>query len=701
MRIANLLTAGKIGTALAVGFAAWLAQAAAPAPAPPAANPTRPVESFHYRDTPGGKIMDAIFTGVDSTSLPGGAVQVRQFRMTGIRNGQATNVAVIAEAPECQIDYNRKEVGDPGPIQIYTPATNLFAQGVGFHCAESNQVLLLSNQVRTRVLKSMLRSTPLFQPASNAAPDAGQVVEIHSGRGQFDFRSNLADYSDQVRVIDPQYQLDSPLLSIQFASNQTVETMFARRGVTLTFPGKGTATGATAHYFATNDNPLLELAGDADSDARWQNGEQEARAARFTYEPNRHILTAGNPVRVRWPSQIAGGMVPRAFFQLFADDASLQMTSDGATVERMTAGGNVILANQADQSSATAGKAVYDRPRDLLILTEDPVWWNDRMEVRGDTLTLASSNKVYHAQGNARLKLRVSGAAGALPGSTNQWLYVSADDILSQPVNSQTNLVTFRGDVLARLLDGEQLQDTLTAEVLLVTQLAAAQGAGDQVVLVVAREDVKVQTARDAAGVTKTVSGGMITARRSPATGLWQSVVAEEDAALESFGSGSAAVSNHLTAAVITARFSPVTNQIESAVAEGAVVLDQTAPGRDGPGSAAVSNHLTAAILTAHFSSVTNQIESAVAEGAVTFTQSGPGKSLRATGGRAVYTVAPEEQVELTGHPWAQTDRLTILDADRLNYAVQSGAVDASGRYHIIISKNTPARAPASAPPPP
>ena len=93
--------------------------------------------------------------------------------------------------------------------------------------------------------------------------------------------------------MDPQYQLDAPLLSIQFASNQTVETMFARPGVTLTLPGKGAATGATAHYFATNENALLELAGDADAPAHWQNGEQEARAAKFTYDPNRHLLTGG------------------------------------------------------------------------------------------------------------------------------------------------------------------------------------------------------------------------------------------------------------------------------------------------------------------------------------------------------------------------------------------------------------------------
>jgi lipopolysaccharide export system protein LptA len=655
MTLANMWTTRKLFLALAVGCALWVARTWAQTRAPQAARPGGNVQFPHYTDTPNGRVLADIFTGSNAIYLPDGAVQVKGFKMIGLRDGQISNVTVTALAPECRIDDKQKTVGDPGPIQIFTPDTNLFVQGIGFFLAESNQVLLLSNQVETRVVRAMLRSSPLFAPAPNASPDASQIVKILSERGQFDFRSNLVDYSGRVQVLDPQYQLDAPLLTIQLASNQTVETMFARPSVTLTLPGKGAATGATAHYFATNENPLLELAGDAGADAHWQNGEQEATATRFTYDPNRHLLTGAGSVRVRWPNTPAAVSAPHTFLELFADVSALQMSPDGAEVEGMTAAGNVILANQADQSSALAGKAVYDRSHDLLTLTEDPVWWNDRMEVRGDTLSMASSNKVYHAQGNARLKLRMSGAAGAPANSTNQWLYVSADDLLSEPVNSQTNLVTFRGDVRARLLDGEQLQDTLSARVLFVYLSSVGPGPGNQVVLMVAREDVRAETAPDAAGVTKTLSCGVLTAHRSAATGLWQNIVAEEDAVLTSFGAGSAAVSNVLTADTVTA----------------------------------------------HFSSLTNQLENAVAEGGVAFAQTAPGKSLHATGDRAVYTAAPEEQVELTGHPWAQTDQFTILDADRLRYDMKSDKVDASGRYHIVFPKSVAASGAPPAPPSP
>jgi len=648
-----MLTTTKLGLTLAGSLLLCLPPSWAQTPAPQAGNSGGYVEKPYYKDTPAGRRLEADFTGWNAVNLPGGAMQVKQFKMIGVRNGQLTNVSVTALAPECCIDFDHKFAGDAGPIQIFTPATNLFVQGTGFFCAESNQVLIISNQVETRVVKSMLRSSPIFAGATNASSDPAQIVKIFSGRGQFDFRSNLVDYSGGVRLIDPQYEVDSPLLSIQFASNQTVQTMFARPAVTLTLTGKGVATGAAAHYLATNENPLLELAGEPGADARWQNGQEEATAAKFTYDPGRHRLAADDHVRVRWPNPPAPPPAAQTFQLLSTDHAVLEMTADGADVQRMTADGHVVITNQADQSSAAAGLADYDRPGDLFTLTENPVWRNDRMEVRGDTLSMQSSNQTYHAQGHARLTLLLSGAAGPPAASTHQWLSVSADDILRQPLNPQTNLVTFAGNVQARLLDGETLRDTLTAHSLLVYQLADRQDFSNQVVLVVARQDVRVQSAPDAAGVTKTISCGLLTARRSPATGLWQTIVAEDDAVLQSTGSG--------------------------------------------PG--AISQKITAALVTAYFSALTNQLERAVAEGKVVFAQAAPDRHLRATGDLAVYAVAPVEQVELTGHPWAETDQGSISGADRLQYQMQSGSVDAFGLYHIV-PKRVATKAPPSARPP-
>jgi lipopolysaccharide export system protein LptA len=617
-------------------LAVFLAPCPARAQTPPDAKPAGGVYYPIYRDTPNGKVLEATVTGRDAANLGGGTVLLKDFELKGLKDGQASQVQVIARAPQCHVNLTRNLAGDPGPVTIFTPTTNLFVQGVGFFCAQSNQLLVLSNQVETRVVKALLRSSLFASPKTGAPADAAQILKISSDHGQFDYQSNLVDYAGNVRVVDPQYQMVSPFLSIQFASNQTVETILAWDGVVVTLTNKGVATGATASYSATNGNEILELAGGAE----WRNGQQQAKAAKFTYDPARHFLIADEDVRVRWPNPATNDSAPPTFRELFAGDSTLQMTPDGGLVDRMTCEGNVIIVNQADHSRAMAAKAVYDRTNDLFQLTGDASWWNDQMEVRGQTLSMAASNKIYHAQGDAQLKLKVSGAgtpaAGSSGRSTTQCLYISSDDIVSKII-SQTNLVTFRGNVHARLLEGEQLQDTLTARLLLVYL-----DSSNQVQTVVAQEDVRAETAADATGVKKTLSCGELTARRSPATGLWRDVVARENVVMETFGAGPASASNTLAAALVTARFS----------------------------------------------SATNQIESAEAVGAVDFRQSKDGKNTHACGDHAVYALAPAEQIELTGHAWAQQDKFTILDADHLVWDLKSGRLSASGLYHIISTGN-------------
>jgi lipopolysaccharide export system protein LptA len=80
--------------------------------------------------------------------------------------------------------------------------------------------------------------------------------------------------------------------------------------------------------------------------------------------------------------------------------------------------------------------------------------------------------------------------------------------------------------------------------------------------------------------------------------------------------------------------------------------------------------------------------------------QTAPGQNIHATGEQAVYAVAPVEQVELTGHPWAETDKGAISGADRLKYELKSGAEDAFGLYHITPKRRAANTASSGQPPP-
>ena len=188
-----------------------------------------------------------------------------------------------------------------------------------------------------------------------------------------------------------------------------------------------------------------------------------------------------------------------------------------------------------------------------------------------------------------------------------------------------------------------QLQDDLTSQILLVYL-----DASNKVETVVARGDVRAETAADAKGVKKTITCGVLTARVSPLTSLVRTVLAEEDVVMELTGSSPAAMDNRITAPIVTAYFSSVTNQIENAVASGGVVFDQSKDGH----------------------------------------------KIHATGSRAVYDLAPVEEFVLSGEPFAQKDKVQITHADRITWNVQSGGLSASGLYHIVSVTNPTPPAP-------
>ncbi len=263
------------------------------------------------------------------------------------------------------------------------------------------------------------------------------------------------EYFGHVHAIDPQLDLTSERLSIQMSSNSAIQTILAQDNVVMTTTNMGWATGPRAFYYITNGDEVTELTGGA----RWQNGDERAWADKFIYDSTRHFLTAIGNVRVWWPNgPQQPGVAPKVngalgYRKLWADFATLQWPPTNGPVEAMHATGNVIIVNQADQSRATGDRADYLRTNDLFEMTGSPQWWTDHMEVKGHILRADATNKIYHALGDARLKIQLTGSA-----HTNQWLYVS-----SQNLDYQTNLAVFTDHVKTRLVDDGVLRDTLNS----------------------------------------------------------------------------------------------------------------------------------------------------------------------------------------------------------------------------------------------
>jgi lipopolysaccharide export system protein LptA len=601
-----------------------------------------------YRDTREGQKLDFVFTGSSFSNLDSQNVLVNQFEMQSFRNGDSKQIQIIAQAPRCMVDVANSVASDKGPLQIFTPTTNLFVQGVGFLFTKTNHLLIISNQVETRVLKSLLRSSLLAAPRTNAVADTNRLF-ISAAHGRFDLISNVVDYAGNVHMIDPQLDMTCDLMTIRLASNGTVESILARQNVVLTTTNNGRATGATGLYYVTNNNvQMMQLS----TDATWRNGDEEARANEFIYDSTRHFLTGIGHVRVRWPNAKPKPSGPAAnstalladtngFRLLFADFATLQFPPTNGPVQNMHARGNVIIVNQADLSSSMSERADYEKATDSFELTGHPVWWNrdamgnDQMEVKADTLLAELGGKTYHARANARFKMRTGGGATNHPAvasghSTNQWVFISSDDM-----DYQTNLAVFSRNVETRLVESNRLKDTLNCD-LLTLHLT-----NNQVESAFASGRVHGETAPNAFGVIKTIACAQLNAYLAVATGLIKSIDAHTNVVIEEKGTSRAAPRNQLMAETATAYFSAVTNQIERAIAEQNVVLDQLKDGHN----------------------------------------------IHATASRAVYTGGAIDQVKLTGAPLARKDNYMITDSDFLIWRPNANAFQASGRYSIVPIK--------------
>ena len=64
----------------------------------------------------------------------------------------------MAMAPQCRISLATKVASDPGPLQIFTPTTNLYISGRGFFCDQPGRLLIISNDVETSIVKALLKA---------------------------------------------------------------------------------------------------------------------------------------------------------------------------------------------------------------------------------------------------------------------------------------------------------------------------------------------------------------------------------------------------------------------------------------------------------------------------------------------------------------------------------------------------------------
>ncbi|MEO6035023.1 MAG: LptA/OstA family protein, partial [Verrucomicrobiota bacterium] len=222
----------------------------------------------------------AIFTGATARQVTGSLLRISDFGMTILRDGKIDAVELIARAPDCLFDRSTSIASSAGPIKAYTVTTNLYIEGVGFFCQQSNGLMIISNKVQTTIHKGAL-SSGKNSAAMVETDGTNQILKIYSDHFQFLYDSNLVTYTGNVRAEDSQVEMRCDLLNIYLTTNKTIQRIMANDHVViLNKKDKSRATGEQAVYTANESGEIIELTGQP----FWSDGEREGTADKFIFD---------------------------------------------------------------------------------------------------------------------------------------------------------------------------------------------------------------------------------------------------------------------------------------------------------------------------------------------------------------------------------------------------------------------------------
>ncbi|MCX6903926.1 MAG: hypothetical protein NTW03_10720 [Verrucomicrobia bacterium] len=600
--------------------------------------------------------LKTLLSGKEAWQLASNRVQIKglsieSYRMSGQRE-------LEARAVECVFDLSTREAAGPGQLDV-TSAGGLYAiQGVGFFWRQSDGWLIISNQVASTVQRGLLtsRSAESDLQTNPPAPAAGsatnEVIHITSDQCVFDNQSNRVEQSGHVLADDPQMLMASEFLQVQFTPAKQLQSIVATKHVSmLNKADQSRVTAGRADYMVSQDKETITLT----ENPVWRDREagQEVRAVSFTLDrKERTILGQGGAV-MRLPR---GSFAPPSLLADHApagtnapprvgDTNQIQINSETLTIwlpstnhpqRRATAEGSVVILSPADDTRATGDKAVYSEDGGLMDLVGHAQWAAEGRLIKADVLSMDRTNQVFHGLGHTsfRLPLQQTGQAGLFGGATNRtaptnlFLEVFADEF-----TYRSNILAFQGGTVRTFVfEGEALRGLITSGFL-------SAHFSDRL------DDVRAE----------------------------KHVVAENYPPAKTNGT---VVTNLLSCEILTGHFSK-DGQAISIVATDNVQAAQVEV-RAPSGKTTVSE-LTCGLLTALVLPKAGRVDKLEAEQRVLISQ---GDKL-ARGEKAVYT-DKENQVTLSGHPYAQFTDGKVSGAETLEWDRATGAIHGHGRYYHI-----------------
>ena len=599
----------------------------------------------------------ALFSGATASQVTGSQMRITDFGMKILRDGQSNAVELIAQAPDCLFDRATSLASSAGPIKAYTATTNLYIEGVGFFCQQSNGLMIISNKVQTTIHKGMLKSEKGSDPFVSSDTN-NQVLRIYSDHFQFLYDSNLVTYTGNVRVEDSQVEITCDLLNIVLTTNKTVQKITADNSVVIVNQkDKSRATGDKAIYTVDDGREIIQLLGNP----FWTDGEREGKAGKFIFDRTNNLFRAEQNAVFKVPRDkigqldlLAPGTAPSTntggkLVVISSDLMTLKMPPTNGPIQEMIAERNVVILSESDESRATADLAVFREATGLMELTGNPEWKFKGNEIKADILVAGRTNQFFGARTNVYLRIpaalfgRLASASGAGTNSlalTNQVVEVFAEDFAYT-----TNQATFRQNVRANTVDADGSQTKLRCN-----QLDVSFGPSNLVERVVATRNVFLQQVPGSAAqsriLEKSITCDLLTLNRSLRTGFLENIHAEKQVTgsqVEREKSGE--MIKRISAETVDIKFLAATNQIESIVAEKNVMAER-----------------------------------------IIKTDSGE-KSAQARGERAAYSAA-EDVVELTGKPTVTAENILFSQAIAMRWNLKTGKISGSHTPYKVTPLN-------------
>jgi lipopolysaccharide export system protein LptA len=338
-------------------------------------------------------------------------------------------------------------------------------EGEGFTWWKTNNDLVISNRVQTRVRRPVSRGGP-------SDPLASQDLRVTADRVRFSYPSNRVVYSGHVRVEDPRTQMTCGRLTIVRSAAGGIDRMVAEDDVVMVDRlGGGRATARTAEYWVDGERETVELTGDP----RFQEGVREGTAERFVLDRRSHTLRAIGDARLVFPVGAKGapgmpallgpGMRPAAgetnrLIELSAAHITILLPATNGPVRGVVAETNVVLLDRQQNGRATAQRASY-REDSGVELSGHPVWSADGQSLQGDLMRYDLARQVFGVTGGVLVRLPVQTLSGPLrtiegalartnaTGGSNQVV-----EIRSRALQYREPWLEFEGETQAELLAG-------------------------------------------------------------------------------------------------------------------------------------------------------------------------------------------------------------------------------------------------------